>query len=139
MSLAVTAYKNVIAWGGGKVGISSTHDTVALALHRAIICILTQQGGLVKQQRRLKQKVFATGDSRRPVQFIQKLISKQPPQLKTSGPLVQFGINSTSGTVFHEPLLPLELCDSSLCIANKMQMLNSNLMVLLATQCRSVG
>ena len=29
----------------------------------------------MKQQRRLKQKVFATGDSRRPVQFIQKLIS----------------------------------------------------------------
>ena len=47
----------------------------------------TQQGGLVKQQRRLKQKVFATGDSRCPVQFIQKLISKRPAPLKTSGPL----------------------------------------------------
>ena len=47
----------------------------------------TRQGGLVKQQRRLKQKVFATGNSQCPVKFIERLISKRPPQLKTSGPL----------------------------------------------------
>ena len=47
----------------------------------------TRQGGLVKQQRRMKQKVFATGDSRCPVKFIERLISKRPSQLKTSGPL----------------------------------------------------
>ena len=47
----------------------------------------TRQGGLVKQQRRMKQKVFATGDSRCPVKFIEWLISKRPSQLKTSGPL----------------------------------------------------
>ena len=47
----------------------------------------TRQGGLVKQQRRLKQKDFATGNSQCPVKFIEQLISKRPPQLKTSGPL----------------------------------------------------
>ena len=46
----------------------------------------TRQGSLVKQQRRMKQ-VFATGDSQCPVKFIQRLISKHPSQLKTSGPL----------------------------------------------------
>jgi len=39
---------------------------------------------------------------------------------------------------FRQPLLPLELRGSSLWIANKTQMLNSNLMVLLATSSAKV-
>jgi len=36
--------------------------------------------------RRLPQKMFATGDERCPVKFLEKLISMRPPSLKQSGP-----------------------------------------------------
>ena len=38
----------------------------------------------MNQQRRMKQKVFATGDSRCPVKFIEQLISKRPSQLNAN-------------------------------------------------------
>ena len=37
--------------------------------------------------RRLPQKMFATGDERCPVKLLEKLISLQPPSLKHSGSL----------------------------------------------------
>ena len=47
----------------------------------------TCQGGLTKMDRRLPQKMFATGDERCPVKLLEKLISVRPPSLKHSGPL----------------------------------------------------
>ena len=47
----------------------------------------TRQGGLTKMDRRLPQKMFATGDERCPVKLLEKLISLRPPSLKQSAPL----------------------------------------------------
>ena len=47
----------------------------------------TRQGGLTKMDRRLPQKMFATGDERCPLKLLEKLISLRPPSLKQSGPL----------------------------------------------------
>ena len=47
----------------------------------------TRQGGLVKKERRVPQQAYATGGSRCPVRLLQKLVSKRPEKMKTSGPL----------------------------------------------------
>ena len=47
----------------------------------------TRQGGLTKSNRRVTQRVFATGGERCTVMFIDKLISKRPPLLQHTGPL----------------------------------------------------
>ena len=47
----------------------------------------TRQGGLVKQDRRVPQKAYKTGETSCPVTLLEKLLSKRPESLKTSGPL----------------------------------------------------
>lgn len=47
----------------------------------------TRQGGLVKQDRRVPQKLFSTGTERCPVKLLELLISKRPAHLRSCGPL----------------------------------------------------
>ena len=47
----------------------------------------TRQGGLVKQDRRVPQKLFASNTERCPVKLFELLISKRPADLHTCGPL----------------------------------------------------
>ena len=47
----------------------------------------TRQGGLVKQSRRVTQRVFPSGNDRCSVRMLELLISKRPAQCCTSGPL----------------------------------------------------
>ena len=47
----------------------------------------TRQGGLVKQDRRVPQKLFASNTERCPVKVFELLISKRPADLHTCGPL----------------------------------------------------
>ena len=47
----------------------------------------TRQGGLVKQVRRVPQRMFAVGCLRCPIVTLQKIISKRPEELKSCGPL----------------------------------------------------
>ena len=47
----------------------------------------TRQGGLIKQQRRLPQRMFAVGGPKCPMVILQKIISKRPEELKARGPL----------------------------------------------------
>lgn len=47
----------------------------------------TRKGGLQKPDRRLKQRVFATGDARCPVAALEALVSHRPKELRARGPL----------------------------------------------------
>ena len=47
----------------------------------------TRQGGLIKQQRCLPQRMFAVGGPKCPMVTLQKIISKCPEELKSRGPL----------------------------------------------------
>lgn len=57
----------------------------------------TRQGGLIKTDRRVPQRMFKRGGGRGPVQTIQKLISKCPPSLRSSGPLYLTPLQNTEG------------------------------------------
>ena len=47
----------------------------------------TKQAGLRKVNRRITQRMFATSDSRCPVKYLERLISKRPQPHRNSGPL----------------------------------------------------
>ena len=47
----------------------------------------TRQGGLVKSERRVPQRLFPNGTDHCPVKLLELLISKRPPKLRTSGAL----------------------------------------------------
>jgi len=47
----------------------------------------TRQAGLRKANRRVTQRIFAASDSRCPVRFLERLISKRPQHLRNSGSL----------------------------------------------------
>ena len=47
----------------------------------------TRQGGLVKESRRLPQRLYYQGHDQCPVKLLELLISKRPDELKNSGPL----------------------------------------------------
>ena len=57
----------------------------------------TRQGGLVKKERRVPQRMFATGEDRCPVAMLMKLISKRPESLRSSGPLYLTPLQNIKG------------------------------------------
>ena len=57
----------------------------------------TRQGGLVKQERCVPQRMFAIGGDRCPVKIFQKLLNKRPEPLKSSGPLYLTALQDFQG------------------------------------------
>ncbi len=57
----------------------------------------TRQGGLTKKERRVPQRMFATGGDRCPVAILEKLISKRPLLLRSCGPLYLTPLQYFSG------------------------------------------